>query len=428
MSTPLLTEANRGDETTVRLRRRLYALSFVRNVLGRDYTSVKPDLAERVLYALTRTEELENPVRDEWGNWEYEFSMRARAGEPAVPWLDELVQATVPSSAFTAHIEPTWPQGRPFALCLTHDVDSVSSRNHEKKFFRRLTRVGRAQGPKHIAGLQAAGSLYRLATGMGRPDQLGRFEEWLKLESRHGFRSTWYFLPSEYAKVHVYDMDYAYDDTVVFEGREMPVSEMMKAIHALGGDVGVHGSYLSACDAALLADQVLQVERAVDHPVRSVRQHYLRYDSALTPSVQALAGCDNDSTQGFNTSIGCRAGTSFPFRAWDHQVSAPSRVLEIPMHIMDVALLRSASAEPDKAIRMAVDLMDRVATVGGCLTLNWHPNLIQHERLFQIYEVILQEAAAKNAWGCSASELTGWWNAREGRLEKQYLASKDVVS
>ncbi len=71
----------------------------------------------------------------------------------------------------------------------------------------------------------------------------------------------------------------------------------------------------------------------------------------------------------------------------------------------------------DAAIRMAVDLMDRVAAVGGCLTLNWHPNLIRRDSLFQIYNVLLQEGAAKKAWGCSAAELTDWWNAREGRMK-----------
>src|SRR6266478_4400283 len=133
MSTPTLaTETSAADDTTVRERRRQYAFSFARNVLGRGNVILKPDLADRISHTLARTEEVENSIRDEWGNWEYRFSERGRAGAPAIPWLEELVLDSVRSPTPTAHVEPTWPQGRAFALCLTHDVDGVSSRNHEK--------------------------------------------------------------------------------------------------------------------------------------------------------------------------------------------------------------------------------------------------------------------------------------------------------
>jgi hypothetical protein len=417
-SPTLRRETGLTEGEALRQRRRQHALSFARNVLGRGDITLKPELADLISYTLARDEELENPSRDEWGNWEYQCSARAKTGDPASPWLDELVLGSFNEAPRSRVVEPIWPKGQQFALCLTHDVDGVSSRSHEKKFVRRLMRVLHADGPKRVAALQAAGSLYRLATGIGKPDHLGRFEEWLGFESQLGFRSTWYFLPSDYARVHVFDMDYRYEDAVVFEGRQMAVSDMMKAIHALGGDIGLHGSYLSPCDVTLLKDQIQQVERAVGQPVRSTRQHFLRYDAGVTPSVQSRAGCESDSTQGFNTSIGCRAGTSFPFRAWDHQANGSSNVLEIPMHIMDVALLRTASGKPEEAVRIGVELMNRVAKIGGCLTLNWHPNLIHQPHYFQIYRTLLQEAAAKGAWGCCASELTDWWIAREARLNR----------
>jgi len=406
------------DEIELQENRRRYATLFLSNVLGRADVVIKPDLVDCVADALARTEELDNPNRDEWGNWEDKFSERAAAGKEPGPWLDEQILRSVDAMAPLDRPEPRWPEGRRFALCLTHDVDGVSSRNHGRRFLRRLSRVVRASGPKQFAAFQALGSLYRLASGIAQPDRLGRFEEWTKLEASHGFRSTWYFLPSDYKRVHVYDMDYTYDDVVTFAGSEMRVSRMMKAIHEAGGEIGLHGSYLSASDATLLANQRRQVEGAVGQPVRSIRQHYLRYDARHTPAAQAKAGFQSDSTQGFNTTIGCRAGTCFPYRVWDHETDSATDVLEIPMNIMDVALLRISSGNAEKALTRAIEFMDRVAELGGCLTLNWHPNLIDRQPFLKMYEVLLQEAAARKAWGCSAIELTDWWNARERRINR----------
>jgi hypothetical protein len=213
-------------------------------------------------------------------------------------------------------------------------------------------------------------------------------------------------------------MDYQYDDRVVFDGRQMRVRDMMRAIASRGNEVGLHGSYCSSTDADLLREQREQVEHAVGARVQSVRQHFLRYDPLLTPGVQAAAGLLCDSTLGYNMANGFRRGTSFPFRVWDAARNAVSPVLEIPLHVMDTALFGPMGLSGSGATAHCVELMDAVARVGGCLTINWHPNYVNNPEYVDVFTMILEEAARRNAWGCSVQQVYEWWVARERQLSE----------
>ena len=253
---------------------------------------------------------------------------------------------------------------------------------------------------------------------MHQPDRLGHYEDWLELEKQYGFRSTFFFLAPEPTNAHVYDMDYLFSDSITYDGHTMTVAQMMREIGAAGWEIGLHGSYLSALDSKMMANQKHQIENVVKQEVRSVRQHYLQYDVAVTPRLQAEAGLVCDSTQGFNLSMGFRASTSFPYWCWDHQNGVKVPVLEIPMAIMDGSLFErdALGYNTEDAIRHCLALMSEVADVGGCLTLNWHPNYLNDARYWRTYSVILAEAANRNAWGCSAGQLYDWWTSRERRL------------
>jgi hypothetical protein len=165
----------------------------------------------------------------------------------------------------------------------------------------------------------------------------------------------------------------------------------------------------------MLRDEREQVELALGAPVRSVRQHYLRYDPSRTAGIHEAAGFGTDSTQGFNMTTGFRAGTSYPYWAWNHTDGVATRTLEIPLHVMDGPLIRNADNDPAAAVRHAVAMMDAVERVGGCLTLNWHPDHIGVPGYFDTYRALVSEAAARGAWGCSAGELEAWWRVSHER-------------
>ena len=85
-----------------------------------DVPRMPDELARRLL----RLEEYEHAHRDQWGNWEFAFSEANGAGrlwEPDIDrWLLDRRRELDPAA------EPPWPGRRPFAICLSHDVDLIA--------------------------------------------------------------------------------------------------------------------------------------------------------------------------------------------------------------------------------------------------------------------------------------------------------------
>lgn len=410
---------------------RQFALEQIANITGLapERFDAGDALLETVFHELSRTPEIEGRRRDQWGNWDFSFGDSNRRGELYVPWLDHRILqwrdrmlAANPGAA----VEPMWPEGKSFALCLTHDVDLVSKNPSFGRSATVAIREAKALATHfrdaEIAAMSTRGFMvaaYQMATlrGMRRKPERS-YSDWLKLEDKYGFRSTFFYFPERVSPRHPYDCHYGYDDAVLFDGGLRTVREMAVAMKQGGWEIGLHGSFHSALQPGLLADQKRQIEGVSQAPVVSTRQHWLHYDAERTPVLQAEAGLQVDSTQGFNRNIGFRAGTAFPYPCWDHARGESLPVLEIPQHIMDGALFTSNALEYDHqlAVRHCVDLMDQVSSVGGCLTLSWHPNVIDNATYWGVYEDVLAEAARRQAWGCTAGQLAEWWCTRAERI------------
>lgn len=396
-----------------------YAQRFIDCVLGIRGIRLDASLEHAIFRELSRLPEAETKVRDQWGNWEWTFSDAQREGKLYRPWLDEPL-AKLRHRLMQEHPEwpwePLWPDGHSFALCLTHDVDVVSQHSTVSSFFRNCYRFSEVR----------ANIVYRMFyTGVkslivrSTKNSLWHYEDWLKLEDRFGFRSTFFFFPYRLIKPASVDANYHPNERIVFAKRPMTVGQMIQVIHRAGWEIGLHGSYHSATEPDILKNERIQIESIINENIVSTRQHWLHYDIHRTPRLQSEAGLRCDSTQGFNRSIGFRAGTSFPYWCWDHSRQIELPVLEIPQHIMDGALFTTNALEYDAelAVLHCIQLMDRVARVGGCLTLSWHPNYLNDEKWWSVYQVLLEEGKRRNAWGCTAGQLYAWWTQRENRLQ-----------
>jgi hypothetical protein len=233
------------------------------------------------------------------------------------------------------------------------------------------------------------------------------YERWLEAESAWGFKSSFLFSPSTITRRHADDTYIRLSDRVKFDGKYTSVRGMIAAMAARGWDVGVHGSCHTFANAAMLEQQRKEIEEAAGTPVVSTRQHFLRYHAGSTPQIHAAAGISVDSTVGFNRLIGFRAGTSFPWWCWDHSRDGPSQVLEVPLHIMDTGLFSASALEynEEQAVTHSLEIMDRVQSVGGCLTLNWHPNYLHEPALWNTYNALLKEAARRDPWCGTLREI-----------------------
>ncbi len=106
--------------------------------------------------------------------------------------------------------------------------------------------------------------------------------------------------------------------------------------------------------------------------------HWLYYDQQ-SPSALETAGAAYDSTIGYNETVGYRAGTTQVYKPLD-----VSRLLELPLHVMDTALFYPSylGLSPQEARALLGRMVDNAVHFGGCLTINWHDRSLAPERLW----------------------------------------------
>lgn len=199
-----------------------------------------------------------------------------------------------------------------------------------------------------------------------------------------GQESMFYFLTGG---EHRYDIKY--------ELSTSPMKALVSEIMARGHQVGLHGSIASATNARILENERQALERAIRRPVRSIRQHYLRFQVPVTWRAQQAAGLVEDSSLGYADRAGFRCGTARRFPVFDICAREALQVYETPLVCMEQSLLANGyqGLSHEEAYFYAAGLVDRVKTFGGNFTLLWHNhNLVTAEQR-DLYQQILNYAS-----------------------------------
>lgn len=316
--------------------------------------------------------------------------------------------------------KPVWPEGKPFAVCLTHDVDLVSAHSFRQKARRRVEyfRNGSSiiQKTRSLAGFFWDAAL-EIKHGKKR-DALHCYERWLAAEAAVGARSTFFFWPgwSSIGRHHVSDCTYELSDRIVFDGQWCTVAEMIREIDRRGWEIGLHPSWFSFDDVDEMKRQKAALETALGKDVVSVRQHYLHYDIRVTPRVQAAAGLKYDATLGFNDNVGFRFGTCYPWRLYDLKGEKELPIVEIPLIIQDGAMLhpnKGMRLDEETAFQYVQQITEAVERVGGVLTLLWHPNGVISPSWWNLYLRSLNYLKEKDVWFGSVREIGEIWQRKE---------------
>ena len=189
-----------------------------------------------------------------------------------------------------------WPEGRPFALFPSHDVDQVHRRDLVV-LARDLYRMGRDVLRGRFRSVASTVEEWTCRT-----DSYWNFEKWRRLEERLGVRSTFFFM--EGPRWSRYGRRY----------NTWKLRSVLKELVEGGWEVGLHGSYYAFRDARRLWKEREALEDIIEVRVRGNRQHYLRLDPERSFRCYEEAGFLYDATLGYNNQVGYRAGISFPFR------------------------------------------------------------------------------------------------------------------
>jgi hypothetical protein len=406
---------------------RSYLAETVRLWLGLPASArdAVPAIPERLARLLLRCEEYEIKHRDQWDCWEHGFSENYRTGRLWVPEIDLWVAERRRELERDLPLEPLWPDGRRFAVCVSHDVDEMARQASSAQVIRSVR--GALAGPRlpgrraallriaEAAAMVARGFYWGISLAPGTSDA---FDQCLALECERQVTSSYFFTVYPSTRLSKYDCVYALEDRFVFRGKTRTAAEIVRTLAEEGHDVGLHGSYYSATEDGVLAFERRRIEEATGLRIRTTRQHYLHWDIRCTPRLQNEAGFAADSTLGFNRNIGFRAGTSLPYHLFDLERGEVFDLVEVPLVVQDGALLAGSGLELDANLARATmtQIIDAVAAVGGVLTLLFHPYGLKPPDFGALYEWCLREVQNRGAWVASLAAVDAWWRDRERRL------------
>ena len=196
------------------------------------------------------------------------------------------------------------------------------------------------------------------------------FERIMDLCEAEGHSGAFYFISGHSAGA--IDGCYTLDEAII--------GGLLRRIYERGHEIGMHGSYNSFRDLAVLQREraaLLNACEAAGAPIaiKGNRQHFLRWDSAMTPSLLALSGFDYDTTGGFADRPGFRYGTARRFAMWDWREERALTLIQQPLIVMECSVIAPrylGLGYSEEALGKMLELKSRALRYGGDFTLLWH--------------------------------------------------------
>lgn len=390
--------------------------------LSKELHHLLPPVPIYLQRLFTRAEECERMERDQWDNWEHGYSENYKRGKLWTAECDEWMQQQREQLLCQGvPLLPLWPKGYQFAVCLTHDVDYIGETMTMAQRGRELLRSIKAIDlpPQHrmLSSLKGIAKML-LKPSSRTPKTTNTLEISFLVEKELGVTASYFFTVPPKLHVSRYDCLYSMNDRCCFLNKQRQVKDVMSHLVQEGFDVGLHGSYFSAVKEGLLADQKEQLEKAIQAPIYTTRQHWLHLHLPLTLNLQERAHFLADTTLGFNRNIGFRAGTGLPFFAYDRKAQRQLSLIEAPMIIQDGALIGENALEygPLEAFEVAKEFMIQTRKTKGCITFLFHPDIFLKDGLASLYRSIIEYSLSQNAWVTDLNRLQQWWRERAEKL------------
>jgi hypothetical protein len=275
--------------------------------------------------------------------------------------------------------------GERFLIALTHDFDLLGAGGFET-------------------------SLRRLARGRVREGSALLLDALLRRDPafpKLGPRSTCFFLVRQEAPQDGYPERY----------RPALRGALARAA-AEGRELALHASYRAPEQAGAVADEAALLREASANAVlpAGLRHHYLRSAPERLAAELREAGLRYDSSIGWPSQPGLRAGTPYPYRLWDPERREPG-AWELPLVLMDATLAeeRYLGLDAGAAYEPAVAALEPVAEHGGAVAILWHPPS-HHPRLSsgydRLYRRLLEWIESRGGRTGTAAETLDRWEAR----------------
>ena len=363
------------------------------------------DILSWIGWLIARTEEYTGFTPDPHGRFPRNSSLMQQLGLMEKPVADLLIKELLAGMTLLRPETPSqrllpWPNGKKFAVCLTHDVD--------RAFYRHL----RTTVTKTIGGAvslmkgDAAQARRRWSEGMGLllggdacPYWL--FDPMARMEQQRQVRSAFYLLPH-----HTDWVNEGPERVLRYDVRHANIQRFFRRVADEGWEIGLHAGYNSydLPDGLDTDWRSLQQDFGPQFQMHGLRGHYLRFSVPRTWRKCEALGIEYDVTLGWPEGWGFRSGTAWPYQPFCPESARPLNVWELGTHMMDVAV-----KTPQEALNACRKLLEETAAVNGCACILMHPTVsyeITMSETLRLYEDMLNMICSRtDAWIATPIEV-----------------------
>jgi hypothetical protein len=335
------------------------------------------DIFAASFYLLSRYEEYLPFTKDLYGRYPHTASLAFQQGfldKPMVNyWLQDLkkvLQGMFPGLELR---EPA------FRFLPTYDIDEAFAFRHKGwlrntgGWLRDLFRGNLAQCRQRLLVLKGK-----------QPDPYDAFDTMDELHQQYALSPLYFFLlASKRGQV---------DKNTDPSGEAM--QQLVRRIAAVY-QTGIHPSWQSGDEEALLISEKKQLQTLTGKPVTISRQHYLRFTLPEGYRRLLAAGILEDHSMGYGMVNGFRASVASPFYWYDLQQESSTALLLYPFCYMDANSFYELKHMPAQALEEMMMYYHEVKKVNGSLITLWHNTFLGTDPRFagwkEVYTRFLQE-------------------------------------
>lgn len=350
------------------------------------------DIFAASFYLLSRYEEYLPHQKDQYGRFAHTHSVAYKEGflnQPLVNiWLQEFRDALLGIYPFLKF------KGKQFSNLITYDIDIAYSYLH-KGWFRNIggTLKSLWKGKWKLA-------LERWQVLIGKKRDPFDCFEWLDALHLYCRLKPYYFFL-------VAKNNSKYDRNISTSSRRF--RELVE-YYAGTYNVGIHPSWQSGDDPALLKEEIEWLEVVADKEIAASRQHYIRFNLPDTYRQLVQNGIRKDFSMGYGSINGFRASVCTSFKWYDLLKEESTALTVFPFCFMDANACFEEKLTPQQAYDELMQLYHSVNRVHGMLITIWHNHLLGTDPAMkgwsQMFELFMKETVYWDAYNDGSRELS----------------------
>lgn len=304
---------------------------------------------------------------------------------------------------------PPWPDGKKYALVLSHDVDYPEI-------------IPSIEVLRYIVHNKHKTQWSKITDIWAGREHFFKFSDWINLERKYGMKSAFYFCGFKGSLLGYF---FRAPDPF-YDIRKKIYRDMMRILNESGWEIGVHSSYFAYCSEVQFRAEKANVEMCLGSPVFGNRHHYWHMNPdnpSDTAHLHDIIGFIYDLSISFERHSGFRRSICSPFHLYNMEKKRPTTVLQIPTTLMDDQLFGYAKISGFDSYQAHIDsLLQAVRDNRGVFVADFHDRIL-NDTFFPgwggSYEYLLNRVVAENDYYCDTPvNIAKYWIDREQTLRK----------